>query len=396
MTLFTALAQLSDEGLHGEVKRLVGRANTLTAELLAHLGEVEARGIHRERACSSLYTYCVYELCMSEDEAQRRCRAARLARQFPVLLEMLAEASIHLTGVLLIGPHLTADNQSELLARVRYRTKREIERIVGELAPASDLPPRVEVLHGEQPTHIEQWEPPTAPARQRATWAAYVRALAGAVRQRSAGIAADQTPPRAEPESCVDVTALPLPAPQEPRLPASNTNADVEAPRARYRIHFTADQNYLDLLEEAKELLQHVVPDRNLVEVQRRALQALVKSLQARKIGATERPRPPAPARNRPTTQGAAPARNRHLPAEVRRTVWQRDDGCCAYTDARGQRCPERSGLEFHHRKPHARGGPASVNNLELRCRAHNALAAELDFGRQWMRTRQTRQTGAG
>ena len=148
--------------------RLVGRANTLTAELLAHLGEVEARGIHRERACSSLYTYCVYELCMSEDEAQRRCRAARLARQFPVLLEMLAEASIHLTGVLLIGPHLTADNQSELLARVRYRTKREIERIVGELAPASDLPPRVEVLHGEQPTHIEQWEPPTAPARQRA------------------------------------------------------------------------------------------------------------------------------------------------------------------------------------------------------------------------------------
>ena len=342
MTLFTALAQLSDEGLHGEVKRLVGRANTLTAELLAHLGEVEARGIHRERACSSLYTYCVYELCMSEDEAQRRCRAARLARQFPVLLEMLAEASIHLTGVLLIGPHLTADNQSELLARVRYRTKREIERIVGELAPASDLPPRVEVLHGEQPTHIEQWEPPTAPARQRATWAAYVRALAGAVRQRSAGIAADQTPPRAEPESCVDVTALPLPAPQEPRLPASNTNADVEAPRARYRIHF------------------------------------------------------PAPARNRPTTQGPAPARNRHVPAEVRRTVWQRDDGCCAYTDARGQRCPERSGLEFHHRKPHARGGPASVNNLELRCRAHNALAAELDFGRQWMRTRQTRQTGAG
>ena len=80
---FSALARLSDEHLHVEVKRLVGRANTLTAELLAHLAELEARGIHRERACSSLYTYCVYELCMSEDEAQRRCRAARLARQFP-------------------------------------------------------------------------------------------------------------------------------------------------------------------------------------------------------------------------------------------------------------------------------------------------------------------------
>src|SRR5512138_3897396 len=118
-----ALAGLSDDVLHSEVKRLAGRANTLLAELLAHLAEVEARGIHRERACSSSYAYCVYELCMSEDEAQRRCRAARLARQFPVLLEMLAEASLHLTGLLLIGPYLTSENQSELLARVRHRTK---------------------------------------------------------------------------------------------------------------------------------------------------------------------------------------------------------------------------------------------------------------------------------
>src|SRR5215510_4862945 len=149
MTSFSALAQLTDESLHGEVKRLAGRANTLMAELLAHLGEVEARGIHRERACSSLYTSCVYELCMSEDEAQRRCRAARLAREFPVLLEMLAEASLHLTGILLIGPHLTAENLTELLARVRHRTKREIERIVGELAPAPTLPAQIAVLHGE-------------------------------------------------------------------------------------------------------------------------------------------------------------------------------------------------------------------------------------------------------
>lgn len=161
----SALAQLSDETLHVEVKRLVGRANTLTAELLAHLAAVEARGIHRERACSSLYTYCIYELCMSEDEAQRRCRAARLARQFPVLLEMIAEASLHLTGVLLIGPHLTSENQVELLARVRFRTKREIEQIVGEFAPGSEASARIELHHGEQAARIEELA--TAPARKR-------------------------------------------------------------------------------------------------------------------------------------------------------------------------------------------------------------------------------------
>lgn len=84
---------------------------------------------------------------MSEDEAQRRCRAARLCRQFPVLLEMLAEASIHLTGILLLGPHLTDENHPELLERARYRTKREVEKLVADLAPRADVPARIEPLH---------------------------------------------------------------------------------------------------------------------------------------------------------------------------------------------------------------------------------------------------------
>jgi hypothetical protein len=115
---------VSDEALHAGVKTLAGRYNLLTADLLAHLAEVDARGIYRERACSSLYTYCVYELRLSEDEAQRRAKAARTAREFPVLFEMLAEGAIHLTGLLLLAPYLTRGNHGELLARARFRTKR--------------------------------------------------------------------------------------------------------------------------------------------------------------------------------------------------------------------------------------------------------------------------------
>src|SRR5688572_32075862 len=107
------------------LKRLTGTSNELTAQLLAHLAEVEARGIHRNMACATLCSYCVYELRMSEDEAQRRCRAARLCRQFPVLFEMLADGSIHLTGILMLGPHLTEENHREVLARARYRRKGE-------------------------------------------------------------------------------------------------------------------------------------------------------------------------------------------------------------------------------------------------------------------------------
>ena len=133
------LDSVADDALHIAVKSLVGRHNTLTAELLAHLAEVDARGIYRERACSSLYTYCIYELRLSEDEAERRVRAARTARSFPVLFDMLAEGAIHLTGLLLLAPHLTQENHAGLLPRVRFRTKREIERLVAEFAPRPDV-----------------------------------------------------------------------------------------------------------------------------------------------------------------------------------------------------------------------------------------------------------------
>src|SRR5581483_10015323 len=82
-----------------------------------------------------------------------------------------------------------------------------------------------------------------------------------------------------------------------------------------------------------------------------------------------------------------APARrgSRHIPASVTRAVFERDGERCAYRDERGERCRETLGLELHHRHAHALGGPATIDNLELRCRPHNTLAAEEDFGREHM-----------
>jgi hypothetical protein len=43
-------------------------------------------------------------------------------------------------------------------------------------------------------------------------------------------------------------------------------------------------------------------------------------------------------------------------------------------------RCSERGFLEFHHVVPHAVGGTADAENIQLRCRAHNAFEADLFF----------------
>jgi 5-methylcytosine-specific restriction endonuclease McrA len=74
----------------------------------------------------------------------------------------------------------------------------------------------------------------------------------------------------------------------------------------------------------------------------------------------------------------AASGRSRYIPAAVRRAVWARDEGRCAFIGAQG-RCTERAMLEFHHAVPFADGGLTTTENLQLRCRAHNAHEA-----RQW------------
>ena len=83
----------------------------------------------------------------------------------------------------------------------------------------------------------------------------------------------------------------------------------------------------------------------------------------------------------RPRTAPAPAARSRHIAAGVKRAVWLRDGGRCAFTGRAGRRCGERAFLEFHHLDPYALGGEATVDGIALRCRAHNQYEATLYFG---------------
>jgi len=65
----------------------------------------------------------------------------------------------------------------------------------------------------------------------------------------------------------------------------------------------------------------------------------------------------------------------------------------CTFVDVRGVRCRATTALELHHERPFARRGPATPENIRLRCRAHNELAAEQDFGRELMLTKKRGRT---
>jgi hypothetical protein len=424
-----SLAQLSDDELLANTRRLVGKSNQLMAALLLHLAEVETRGVHRSRCCASLYTYCIYELRFSEDAAARRSAAARFVKQFPALLDAIAAGELHLTGLLMIGPHLTPQNEVEVLGRAKFRTKKELAKLVRELNPLPGLPDSVEPLGPQRvvarrnPRWGEWHAPPVRELPEGERPSEWVEREGEGEREAEREGERDRESEDRAGDRSACAEALPV-----GRVPANLPPITVPQ---QYGLQFTTVEEHVRLIEKAKALLARERPGVTLGELHLEAMRAFVAGLEKRKFkvlapkaprsvgdgGAphprgtdgdyecdTSDPRQRGESENGlgvgrsvasepPRQRGAVIAelgkpkrvrdRSRHIPAAVQREVYERDGGCCTYVDAQGARCGEMRFLELHHVDPFGKGGGHRSSNLALRCAAHNALAAEEDFGKE-------------
>ncbi|HEY6081049.1 MAG TPA: hypothetical protein VIW29_19675, partial [Polyangiaceae bacterium] len=113
---------------------------------------------------------------MSEDAAARRSSAARLVKRFPLLFDAIASGELHLTGLLMLGPHLTLENHVEVLARAKFRTKKELAKLVRELHPLPRVPDLVQLLAPELPR-----------SPRKPTWKEWVTSLCPPVRELAPG-----------------------------------------------------------------------------------------------------------------------------------------------------------------------------------------------------------------
>src|SRR6185436_15318845 len=273
----------------------------------AHLAELDTRDVCLRDGYGSLFVYCRDALGFSEHEAYNRIEVARAARRFPVILGMLAEGSVNLTTVRLLAPHLTRENCGAVLESARGRKKSEVEEIVARLSPRPDVVSSVRRL--PMPT------------------------LTG-------------VPVAAAAPACAAPASLPPPVP-----PPARSTGPVALSPDRYKVQFTISGETLEKLRLAKDMLRHAIPSGDEAAILDRALSALLEGLARKKFAATRTPRP-----SRGTAHGS-----RNIPAEVKRAVWVRDLGRCAFTAADGRRCAERAFMEFHHVEPYAIGGEATV-----------------------------------
>jgi hypothetical protein len=346
-------ARLTDEELIVDLKAAASRERAATAELIALLAEMDARHLYLEEGYSSLFVYCTKCLRLSEHAAYGRIEAARAVRKFPIVLELLTDGSITLTTVCLLASHLTVENCQQLLTVARHKTKREVEEQIAALAPKPQVPSVVRKL----PQSKTKRDAPTAvdtpmPFGGSASTSAQTQTtnVTSAVQTLTTNVATQQ--------------ARPIPA-------------AVVAPLTpeRYKVQITISRDTHYKLRKAQDLLRHVVRNGDPAVIFDRALTLLVQHLESRKMARVDRPR------NEPPSK----SRGRHVPAAVKRQVWERDEGQCAFIGTDG-RCSERGFLEIHHVIPFADGGPATVDNLQLRCRAHNAYEARQHFGPMLLR----------
>jgi 5-methylcytosine-specific restriction endonuclease McrA len=367
-----SLTHVSDQVLLRDLAALVARDRLTLAELLAHIAEVDTRRLYLPAGCSSMYAYCVEELHLSEDAASKRIQAARAARRFPVVFSAVAEGRLHLTAVCLLAPYLTVENFGELIEAAAYRRKFEIEDLLARRFGRTSGP------------SVGLWAL-TAPQT-----GSLQHALAHVGGE--AGPGGDQHA-LAHVEASGDQLALGT-APisggdQHAPAHVEGTPSNQASPE-RYLLQVAIARGTREKLRHAQVLLSHAVPGGDMAEVLDRALDALIVQLETRKFGAVTRRLQRASRRRRTT------ARNRYVPAHVRRAVWERDQGRCTFVSASGKRCAARRLLEFDHIEPVARGGRATVEGIRLRCRAHNQYEAERVFGTGFMiRKRQVARMAA-
>ncbi|HEX8909217.1 MAG TPA: DUF222 domain-containing protein [Anaeromyxobacteraceae bacterium] len=345
----TTPASLDSTALSRRLGELAGHERQVQVEFLLHLDEFDRRRAWAEVGYPSLWEWCLRVLHLREGAAGRRIAAMRVLRRLPRLAEALRDGRLSLSTVTLLGPILTEEDCEEIVARAAYLTKAETEHLVVSLQPRTAPKQGLRLL---------------SPSRT-------ISSPSSAALPRETPTTQQEPPAITNPPDRGCSPPIVRPASRAALDPVS---ADC------YSLRATVDTAFKKDLDQLKALLAHKFPDGDLGSVLREAVQCALEKHGKRK-GAVEPSRKSPPPKDRAADDKPRPAAREPIPAAVRREVWKRDGGQCAWRSKDGHRCGSTWKLEFDHIKPVALGGLNTVENLRLCCRTHNQLHADHAFG---------------
>ncbi len=346
-------SSLDSKTLARRLGELAGDERQVQVEFLLHLDEFDRRRVWLDLGFGSLWTYCLEALHLREGAAGRRIAAMKVLRRFPGLADALRDGRLCLSTLAMVGPVLTEENAEDLVARAAYRTAAEVDHLVASLRPRQAPREGIRRIAAE----------PAGTAGEAASGA---NTPAAAARSEAGDLAGARVAvPRPDPVSL----ALSVPTPARAEVRAVS--------EGHWSLRVTVDKSLKDDLETLASLLSHKVPRGDLAAVLREAVRCGIEKHGKRK-GAVKPERKAAPKATPPKDHAA-------IPAELRRQVWERDGGRCAWVGTDGRRCGSRWQVEVDHVDPVARGGKATIDRVRLLCRQHNIRHAEQVYGQEVM-----------
>ena len=271
------LGGLDDVQLLAALSSLVRRENDSLSDLLAHLAELDERGLCVAMGYSSLFAYCTEALGFCKSSAGRRIAAARVYREYPEAFTRVANGELQLSVLCALRPHLSAKNASELFAACSRKSYEQVEVLLAARFPKPDVRDLVRRLPAVAPSA------PPAPSTPRAPYMGSEVVAVG--------------PIELEPGTgSAHATAAPTLAPTEPMRSEgaqAPTGRGAVKPLSvdRFSVNFTADGEFRELLDEVRALMSHSEPKGDLHAVMKRGLEALRSELLKTRFGVGRKPR---------------------------------------------------------------------------------------------------------
>lgn len=313
------------------------------AEALALIALMDARGDYLEAGYSCMQRYCMEHMHMSEEQAQRRIRVARLGRAIPGVFERIAGGRLTLSNACELAPVLTQENAERLLDAATHQPKWQVRRMVFEASRAQPVAPAL---------------PPVAECEEKSDGALASSEAAPSLTELCDAPAHD--------------TPLTETAPARMNRQVRGRVFDTEEGARGIRVVLTDEE--FAAFKQAQDLLAHVVRNGDPAVIVARALAHYATHLHKRRFGA-----------KKGATAPKRVPRGRAIPAAIRNEVAERDEYCCSFVSPDGHRCGETRGLQYDHETPVALGGETSAENLRLLCPQHNRHEAARRMGADYV-----------
>ena len=314
------------------------------ADFVAVLAEIDRLELFATLGYSSLFAMCVERWRYSEPAAARRVRAARLARRHLEVLSFLRAGDLNLETASLLEAILKGGRRdaAALLEQAKGKTIRQVEALIAKVSPRPDLP---DVVRAQPAPGLLVITPGGVGSGASTSLG---RLEIPAASDGGAAPGPDGVLPTAPPAS---EAMIPRQARSQCRL----------TPLSELRVHFsfTGSSELRRKLDRLRDLQRHKYPEGRLEQVIEDAVDRRLRELD-----------PDLWAASRPPSRIYAPSRR--IPKSIKREVWRRDQGMCAFVASDGTRCGARAWLEYDHVVPAAIGGPSTAENLRLLCRNHN------------------------